>query len=118
MTDELVGILCEGCGRLCSPEDMQPVPTLVNLRDGTQRYVLFDGETCCDFWDESKPGDFEKLASGEEVQLADWLCGNCDSVCPYDMMRVVTDMDYEDDRTAIVCSICVRKEKQRFKVKG
>jgi rubredoxin len=105
-------ILCEGCGLEYTPDQMNTVGTLVNLRDGSQREITFDGRTCCDFWDESEPGDWVDLASGEEVQRAHWRCGQCDGVYNHDMVKLLQDTDYE--RPAFVCSFCQKKQKNRF----
>lgn len=110
-------IHCEGCGQDYNPEDMQYNTTEVNMRDGTKRHILFCETTCCDLWDDAKPGSWEPLASGEEVQLAHWRCNMCDGVYDYNVMYEVIDTDYADATMAIVCSSCLKKNKERFKQK-
>lgn len=70
-------IHCEGCSKDYNPEDMQYNTTEVNMRDGTKKHILFDDKLCCDFWDDTAPGDWVPLDSGEEVQLTHWRCNVC-----------------------------------------
>jgi hypothetical protein len=119
-----------GCGHNYEPDDMEAVETEVNLQDGTKRRILFDGVVCCDFWDDSEPGDWVPLASGEEVQLSLWQCSICDSVYEHNLVKLLIDMDNFDPEDAgdplenvkmaeyIVCSFCQKKEKDRFKTRA
>ena len=111
-------LTCEGCAGEYKPEDMQVVETDVNLRDGMTRKIRFDGVVCCDIWDDTEPGDWIQLASGEEVQRSLWQCIICDGMYEYTVVKQLVDTNYEDGATAIVCSFCQRRERGRFKVKN
>jgi hypothetical protein len=112
-TNDTAWIQCEGCGRDRLPKDMQVVATKVNLRDNTTRDIVFCGVSCCEFWDDTEPGDWVELDSGEEVQCALWQCVACDGVYDFGMVKIMLDIDYDDCET-VVCSFCRKREKERF----
>jgi hypothetical protein len=110
--------LCEGCGYEYEPDEMAVVPTTINLRDGTQRQILFCDCVCPDFWDESLPGDWVPLHSGGEVQLADWECALCGGAYPCSLVQLLVDTDDFDlddpigtrpQAEDVVCRSCQRK---------
>lgn len=110
-------ILCEGCGREYLPEKMSVLPTKVNLRDGTSRDVLFCGNVCADFWDETGPGEWTQLHDGTEVQQVLWRCVGCDGVYDQGMVKLLIDTDYVPERVFTVCSFCQKKDSDRFQEK-
>lgn len=121
-----VQVPCEGCGYEFKPDEMQGVPVLVNLRDGTQRSVSFCGVVCVDFWEETAPGEWVPLHSGEEVQRVNFRCDICESVVEYKMIqRLIDTYDFDPDDPLggfpeaeyLVCSSCRKREKERFKTK-
>jgi hypothetical protein len=117
--------VCEGCGGERKADQWAVHPTEVNLQDGTTRDILFCDITCPDFWDDTEPGEWVALESGEEVQLVDWRCFACDGVYDHGMMLMVIDMDYVDTSEPVafvrdstpVCSFCRKKERDRFKTR-
>lgn len=108
--------ICEGCGAERGLDNWAILPTKVNLRDGSSREILFCDQPCCEFWDDTEPGDWVELASGEEVQLALWRCTICDGVYDHDMVKLMIDTE-DNDSDVVVCSLCRKKEKGRFKAK-
>lgn len=118
--------ICEGCGWERKPDEWQVTETEVNLRDGSKRYIHFCDTTCCEFWDDTEPGDWVELASGEEVQLSLWRCNCCDGVYEHNLVKLLVDTDYysPDDQvvdfdkiTTLVCSFCQNEEINRFKTR-
>jgi rubredoxin len=115
-------ILCPGCGWEYPPEKMQNFTTKVNLRDGTQEELLFCDPVCTDFWDEYEPGEWVPLGTvwpipgreGQEVQLALWTCSVCSGVYDCNMVKLLVDTEWNDDKLH-VCSFCEKKEKGRYK---
>ena len=94
--------ICEGCGYEYEQDEMAVLPVLVNLKDGTQRDVTLCGDICIDFWDDTAPGDWVALHSGEEVQRVHWMCDVCSSVWEHTGVKLLIDMDNfdPDDDTA------------------
>lgn len=119
MSEEEKERVCPGCGTEWPEGKFQSHETRVNLKDGSQRNIRFCDPVCCEFWDDSQPGDWLTLADGEtEVQKDLWHCEECDSVCEFDAFKVLLDMDYEPARPSIICSSCARKEPDRFIEQG
>ena len=122
--------ICEGCGYEYSLDEMAILPVLVNLKDGTQRDVTLCGDVCVDFWDDTAPGDWVALHSGEEVQRVHWMCDVCSSVWEHTGVKLLIDMDnFDPDEPgdplenvkmaeSIVCASCRKKEKDRFKTRA
>jgi hypothetical protein len=121
-------VTCEGCGYEYEQEEMAVLPILVSLKDGSRRDVHLCGDVCADFWDDTAPGDWVELHSGEEVQQFYWRCGVCDGVYEFDAVKLLVDIDdYDPDSPVggdipqaeyIVCKSCQKKEKDRFKSKA
>lgn len=111
-------IVCEGCGHEFDPEKDFYNDVEVNVRDGSKRLIRLCDRTCCEFWDESAPGDWEVLDSGEEVQRRYWQCEFCDSVLEYGGVHLLVDTDDEEPGEYIVCVSCQRKEPGRFKTRA
>ena len=122
--------ICEGCGYEYKQDEMAVLPVLVNLKDGTQRDVPLCGDVCADFWDDTAPGDWVALHSGEEVQRVHWTCDICSSVWEHTGVKLLIDMDnFDPDDSgdplenvkmaeSIVCASCQKKEKARFKTRA
>lgn len=113
----IVSLICPGCGGERAPDKWAIHPTKVNKRDGSTGDILFCDQPCCDFWDESKPGDWLSLDSGEEVQLTYWTCPCCDSVNDWQWMLTVLDMDNETPEETHICPSCLRKYPLTYKLK-
>lgn len=119
-------VTCEGCGYEYDPDEMGVLPVEVHLRDGTTRDVHLCDVVCVDFWDETAPGDWVELHSGEEVQRVNWVCDVCQSVLEYKLVTYLVDThDFDPDNPVdsgpqaeyLVCSSCRKREKGRFKTR-
>lgn len=104
-------MICDSCGR----DDWQLYTLDVELRDGTKRTIDMCMVLCADYWDDIEPGEWSDLDHlGIEILRLYWQCPICDSVCPYGMMSMMQDNDYDPPQETRVCSQCARKEKGRF----
>src|SRR2546427_8427680 len=109
---------------------MAPLSVEVNFKDGIRRDVHFCVNVCADFWDETAPGDWVELHSGDQVQRVNWMCDICESVWNHSGVKLLIDMDNFDPDDAgdplenvkmaecIVCASCRKKEKDRFKTRA